>query len=61
MNWHPIESAPADELILVFGDGVIHVARIWSDGDAVVGDDIYYIFDRPTHWMPLPDPPKEQP
>jgi hypothetical protein len=62
MDWQPIESAPKDKPVLVYCPGnhrselvllaeqVTHSRRwvIFIDGQEVV----------PTHWQPLPEPPK---
>ena len=60
--WLPIESAPKDgtEVITGHPDGSIDVLRWlevktnrrgWTDGE-------YFALSWPTHWMPLPVPPK---
>lgn len=73
-EWQPIETAPESEPILVFApkahrghdscevvvlyhvDGEIHW---WTNGGANAGSDLYFEPDEtPTHWMPLPDPPR---
>lgn len=69
-NWLPIESAPKDGTkVLLFP---FHVAS-WDFGDeawiyAVTSVDIpdappgtffCSYAQNPTHWMPLPDPPKD--
>lgn len=59
-EWRPIETAPRDRAILGW-------APMWRSPSAVMfhdnydafGDDCGMLF--PTHWMPLPDPPKEGP
>lgn len=69
-KWYPIDTAPKDESVLICEDGVIAVAHWWSciskhDGrdighwttDCVSGFDWEFDLRRPTHWMPLPDPP----
>jgi Protein of unknown function (DUF551) len=68
MNWQPIETAPKDCDILVYdtyNGGTFYVA-CWAKTDT--GDDAWgYAPDTfaggclecvPTHWMPLPEPPK---
>ncbi len=64
MNWQPIETAPKDGTeILTFQPrlsyrGFFVVVRfdaeMWG-GDGGWSDGEYHY--RPTHWMPLPDPP----
>ena len=52
-EWKPIITAPEDEHILVFDDYVkISRCRKFDDEVLWVGS------VRPTHWMPLPKPPK---
>lgn len=70
-NWKTIESAPKDIPILVFHAkenywrGKIHIAYAHSDYNGhtnVITEDGrcgWPIHPHPTHWMPLPQPPKE--
>lgn len=66
MEWQPIETAPRD------GSGMLFFAKVngrafvftggydshWS-GQCWVADNRRVPSDfHPTHWMPLPDPPK---
>lgn len=46
--------------VLVYEDGDILMAS-YADGNWVLRD-MYEIIDdlKPTHWMPLPEPPKEE-
>ena len=63
MNWQPIETAPRDgtEILVIESAGGCYVAN-WQSLDGWV-----WAYDNmdgptctnPTHWMPLPEPPKE--
>jgi Protein of unknown function (DUF551) len=59
MNWQPIETAPKDGTdILVYSNERI-ISAHWSvPADAWVEVVHDYSFAAPTHWMPLPEPPK---
>ena len=75
-DWQPIETAPKDQNILVFGepedlilngDTLVHFraplvcAAHWDDIDSsfcLTGGSWLGPFIEPTHWMPLPEPPK---
>ena len=73
MTWQPIETAPKDgRRILVYGgtwEGELggkepSVIAMGYAGDTVcVADTCYYDawIVAPTHWMPLPEPPKAKP
>jgi hypothetical protein len=64
--WRPIEGAPKDKLLLGIVDGTVRFIRYgktshvsifgWNLADQGSED-----FDlcKPTHWMPLPEPPEE--
>jgi hypothetical protein len=64
IEWQPIETAPKDgTLILLYRDGH-HVLGCWRE-DGYWSDDIELFFGTeyarenvPSHWMPLPEPPK---
>jgi len=73
-DWQPIETAPKDkdvEVLLRWNDDVIRIGKRWADlpgafkvmvdfGDCYAG--VYSPKDyEPTHWMPLPPPPKTEP
>jgi len=51
-EWQPIETAPKDQEILVWAHGIGQwVSKFaWWDCGA---------HRKPTHWMPLPEPPHE--
>ena len=71
MNWQPIETAPTNTSILVYipntehyGPGIYRAIKVdmgtgvrWHTSALYGGWDIDAIYT-PTHWMPLPEPPK---
>lgn len=69
-EWQPIETAPADGTVILAyrRDAGVFSAHYVSPADAVGGDDDephWFTTDgedltrcMPTHWMPLPEPPK---
>lgn len=69
MEWQPIESAPRDgSAVLVYNDRGVH--RCWWDEEwgtdgfwmiDVMKDDFPLRGTLPTHWLPLPAPPKAAP
>ena len=58
-GWQPIATAPKDagDVWAANADGDQWVAWQMSDGSWEWNDE--YIDDPPTHWRPLPDPPKD--
>jgi hypothetical protein len=64
IEWQPIETAPKDGLtdILMFQNGGIYMATWCPLGPSQkprfgwVSNTGYQL--EPTHWMPLPEPPK---
>jgi len=59
-DWQPIETAPTDQPILVYGAKRLHwaVAAYTSrDGWQVETCSDWHSIYPPTHWMPLPEPP----
>jgi Protein of unknown function (DUF551) len=62
-DWQPIDKAPKDESVIL----------LWSDKDKVCADGFWlqegyagngswiwpYIYKTPTHWMPLPEFPRD--
>lgn len=72
-GWKPIETAPEGEHILLWfpvgerGVGGIEAATIFREGGRIVsfwthgGPNSGFDWDsneQPTHWMPLPEPPR---
>lgn len=62
INWQPIETAPDNVVVMTKIDdekGVRNVQSLKRGGNLWwVPDGAMYVYYRPTHWMPLPDPPK---
>ena len=66
-KWQPIETAPKDgEFILVGWDNLpdyedLRIAiTFWIDEPFVNGTGWSGVFKEPTHWRPLPKPPKRK-
>jgi hypothetical protein len=61
-EWQPIETAPEEGQILVYMPEdkrqPIQVA-IWHPKLKVIGNRFSFDMKTPTHWMPLPERPKE--
>lgn len=71
MEWQPIETAPKDGAWFSAWDGSEVFPCCWGDwfgqagwcyGDCTYGGTLYEGLNladiQPTHWMPLPEPPK---
>jgi len=58
--WQPIETAPKDFTYVLLWDGDWHWMGIWDEnGNRWEIDGHEYEENLiPTHWMPLPEPPK---
>lgn len=64
-EWQPIKTAPKREAVIIYADGIVGEGDWkyygededqgwwWANLDDEYGQRIY-----PTHWMPLPEPPK---
>ena len=68
-EWQPIETAPKDSTYY-FVSVKSDVSGRWDVAIGRFGEDGFYFKDgceldgwnwTPTHWMPLPEPPKEPP
>lgn len=58
MNWQSISTAPKDgTLIIVREKRCSALAVMWVDGWKYESGLVSYL--EPTHWMPLPPPPKD--
>jgi hypothetical protein len=66
MQWRPIETAPKRGVFLAVVDGAVRFVS-WGKTSHVpmwgfcLADQGFEDYDlcNPTHWMPLPEPPKE--
>lgn len=61
MEWQPIETAPRDVRGILAIDINKKIRVVWWNNDEkMFEDERSFIVDGClTHWMPLPDPPKE--
>lgn len=60
-RWQPIETAPRDgsTILVWFDKAERHFMLYWfNDSWCFIGGNIRPSYD-PSHWMPLPKPPKE--
>jgi len=60
-DWKPIETAPKDGtfiLVAVPGEVAIHIMLVWWLDGWCLDMTNTPIVGNPTHWMPLPEPPK---
>ena len=57
-QWQPIETAPMDGTNLLVTDGKTTELG-WHDEFDEPNDPWCGYIKRPTHWMPLPEPPKQ--
>ncbi len=61
--WQPIEIAPKDRNRVIVTDGFEVCDAYFNNGDwwqYECGDDWYSVTINPTHWMPLPEPPRKE-
>lgn len=57
-GWQPIESAPLGDFLVVIKGWVTAAYR--NHGEPIKSAGLHEPFvHQPTHWMPLPQPPKE--
>jgi hypothetical protein len=60
--WQPIETAPKDGTRVLAWDGwSVQTLEYWDGNEewGQVGDSDRLTVSYPTHWMPLPSPPKD--
>jgi hypothetical protein len=64
MTWQPIETAPKYGESILLGNADEVAEGFWTGKKWVlVGGDYWNVrafYNQPTHWMPLPEPPKEE-
>jgi hypothetical protein len=59
-EWQPIATAPKDREVLVYDDGAILISLYVRDEDGQEGWwDHGFMDPAPSHWMPVPDPPRD--
>jgi hypothetical protein len=72
MEWQPMETAPRDGTDIIVWDGEIRTLTHWDKASHVPiygwltlvchdPEDMDLMDPTPTHWMPLPEPPKKAP
>ena len=65
MNWQPIGTAPKDGTVVILmsilNGKIVNVRQCTFNGLGWYEPYSGAGFNYPTHWMPLPPPPKEQP
>jgi hypothetical protein len=70
-EWQPISTAPRVTRVLVgtLGETIVDIAIqyhkgegkwIWITDDKESVESGYFNEGEPTHWMPLPEPPREE-
>lgn len=66
-DWQPIETAPrnGEEILVAFGgfDSVCPLVMAWNElyEEWEIPACGICVQDKPTHWMPLPEPPQPHP
>jgi hypothetical protein len=60
-QWQPIETAPKDESVLLLLENPRNIIEAYMTETGWVDCWCSYVAPyKPTHWMPLPEPPKEK-
>lgn len=63
-SWQPIETAPEHGEFLVYMPDEPRrktQAAEWHPNVKVIGNHFAFDLTKPTHWMPLPEPPQQNP
>lgn len=63
-KWQPIETAPLEQWVLVYGgDGIEVAVKTCFDEWLMTGyceeSMKHMAYENPTHWMPLPEAPND--
>lgn len=58
-EWQSIETAPKDIGTIIGSNGQWVVAMRWSTNGMTWTSEYHRSAVAPTHWMPMPEPPKE--
>ena len=58
LEWQPIENVPVSTLVLLWLPSCSdpYAIGMWNDGKWLSDEGV--IGHKPSHWMPLPEPPK---
>ena len=59
-DWQPIETAPKDIGAIIGSNGQWVLAMRWATNGMTWTSEYHRSAVVPTHWMPLPNPPKEK-
>lgn len=59
-KWQPIETAPKDIGAIIGSNGQWVLAMRWATNGMAWTSEYHRSAVVPTHWMPLPEPPKEK-
>ena len=62
MNWQPIETVPTNTKVLLWSNGFVVVGLFDSEKSCwwSLLFNMNFKMEKPTAWMPLPEPPEEE-